>query len=63
MASRFTIYYTICSQLDRVDKITEAAECFRQMTGELGGKTNLLAKQAEWTSGEQLYITHGYRRL
>ncbi|KAF8547645.1 hypothetical protein OG21DRAFT_860256 [Imleria badia] len=52
MASRFTIYQTICIQLDTLNKITDATECFHAMTRVLGGETNLPAQQAKWVSGQ-----------
>ncbi|KAF8548528.1 hypothetical protein OG21DRAFT_750496 [Imleria badia] len=50
MASRFTIYQTICTQLEAVNKITDATDCIHEMTSELGGEINLPDEQAEWVS-------------
>ena len=51
MSSRFTIYRTICEQLDTLDKVKDATECFHQMTSELGEETNANDEQVEWVNG------------
>jgi hypothetical protein len=63
MSSRFTIYRTICEQLDTLDRITEATECFHQMTNELGDETTVHVAQAEWIHGERLCIPRWYCHL
>lgn len=50
------IYRTICKELDALNKITDASECFRDMMHELGGETNLPTEQAEWAAGERFYM-------
>ena len=63
MLSRFIIYRTICEQLDTLNRITDATECFHQMTSELGEEINLHGEQAEWVLGERFCIPHWYCHL
>jgi hypothetical protein len=63
MSSRFTIYRTICEQLDTLDRITDATECFHQMTNELGEGENVHVTEAEWIHGERLCIPRWYCHL
>ena len=63
ISSRFIIYRTICEHLDTLDEITDATECFHQMTTELGEEINLHIEQAEWVLSERFYIPHWYCHL
>ena len=44
------IYRAICERLETMDRITDAVECFDQMTTELGVSMNLRAWK--WALGE-----------
>ena len=57
------IYRTICEQLDTLDKITDAAECFHKMTSELGEEIHLHVEQTEWVRGKRLCIPRSYYYL
>ncbi|KAF8451935.1 hypothetical protein L210DRAFT_949926 [Boletus edulis BED1] len=37
---RFTTYVTLCERLETIERITDAVECFYDMTSELGGDVN-----------------------
>ena len=50
--SRFTIYWALCDHLETTDRVTDAVECFHQMTAELGGEMNLHGEHSEWALGE-----------
>lgn len=54
MVSRFTTYQTICEELDTLNKIMDATECYHQMMDELG--RNLPTEQMEWILGKRLFI-------
>ena len=60
VSSRFTIYRTICEQLDTLNKITDTTECFHEMTRELEEEINLHVEQAEWVLGKRLCIPRRY---
>ena len=62
-SSRFTIYRTICELLDTLDKITDATECFHEMTSELEEEIHLHIEQTEWVHGERLCIPRRYCHL
>ena len=52
MASKFTVYRTICEHLETLDQITVATDCFQHMKSELAKETNLHTEQAKWVHGE-----------
>ncbi|KAF8550490.1 hypothetical protein OG21DRAFT_1513946 [Imleria badia] len=45
---RVTIYRAICERLETIDRITDAFECVKQLTTELGGENNLHGGCLEW---------------
>ena len=46
------IYWVICDRLEKIGRITDAVECFNEMTTELGGETNMDGDVLQWASGE-----------
>lgn len=54
---RFTVYRAICEQLETIDHVRDATDCFYQMMSKLGGEINLHAGQAEWALGEKLCMS------
>ena len=49
---RVTIYRVVCERLEKMDRVTDAIECFHHMTTELGGNMNLRGEQWKWILGE-----------
>ncbi|KAF8548910.1 hypothetical protein OG21DRAFT_1500722 [Imleria badia] len=46
MTPRSTTYQVVCEHLEAIDRITDAAECFRQMDSELGQHTD--SEREKW---------------
>ena len=57
IAPRSFIYQAVCERLEAMDRITDATECFLQMTGELGKQMNSDRDLREWALGEWLCIS------
>ncbi|KAI9571049.1 hypothetical protein HD554DRAFT_2238808 [Boletus coccyginus] len=51
---RFVVYRVICDILERDGRLTEAAECFRQMQSKLPGHAGVRDERAEWELGRWL---------
>ena len=49
---RVTIYRVVCEHLEKMDRVTDAVECYHHMTTELGGKMNLRGEHWKWILGE-----------
>ncbi|KAF8552314.1 WD40 repeat-like protein [Imleria badia] len=45
---RVTVYRAICERLETIDRITDAFECVKQLTTELGGENHLHGEHLEW---------------
>ena len=52
------IYWVICDRLETIGRITDAVECFNEMTTDLGGETNMHGEVLQWASGEWSCTTH-----
>lgn len=46
------MYRVVCECFETMDCVTDAVECFHQMTAELEEDTNLYSEQLEWALGE-----------
>ena len=46
-----------------MDRVTDAVECFHQMTSELEGEVNQQGDHSEWALGEGYRIPRRRRRL
>ncbi|KAF8127986.1 hypothetical protein EV363DRAFT_1171198, partial [Boletus edulis] len=46
------IYRAVCERLEMVDRITDAVECFHEMTSGLGGEVYMIGPMTEWVCGE-----------
>ena len=46
------IYRVVCERLETLDRVTDALECFHQMTSALGRNMNLHGEHSEWGHGE-----------
>ena len=57
------IYRVVCERLETMDHVTDAVECFNQMTSELGGEMNLHGEHLEWALGKWSRIPCRCRRL
>ena len=57
------IYRVLCERLETMDRVTDAVECFHQMTSALGGEINLDGEQSDWALGEWSRILCRCRRL
>ncbi|KAF8548319.1 hypothetical protein OG21DRAFT_1489483 [Imleria badia] len=55
---RATIYRAICERLETIHRITDAVECFRQMTSELGREVNLDGEHQQWVLGGWARTAH-----
>ena len=55
-APRFTMYRALCENLKMINRITDAIDCFHQMSSELAGVTTTDGEQAQWAVGEQSRI-------
>ena len=55
IAPRFIIYRVTCERLEKIDRATDAIECFHEMMTELGGEVYMSGPMTEWVSGEFLF--------
>ena len=56
----------MCERLEAIDRITDAIECFLEMTNELGGEVYMSGPMTEWTSCEfmfYLFVCHKFNVL
>ncbi|KAF8449292.1 hypothetical protein L210DRAFT_3524406 [Boletus edulis BED1] len=51
----FTTYVALCERLETIDRITDAVECFYDMTNELGGDIYMSEPMTEWVCGEFMF--------
>jgi hypothetical protein len=58
---RVTVHRVICERLEAIDRLTDAIECFHEMTSKLGGEVDTSEPMTEWVSGEfmfYLFVCH-----
>ena len=54
-----TTHQAICEHLEASDRLTNAIECFHEMTSKLGGEIYASGLMTEWVSGEFMFYLSG----